>query len=91
MEAYTCFDVESLERLHTKQLIVLLRSAWRDRREYREEVPYDVWMAQIANIRAVLSKRPHIPSKHESRELRKARKRSGTKRPTLITRPLGDS
>ncbi|MNE32958.1 hypothetical protein D3C80_1265960 [compost metagenome] len=61
-------------KLHTKQLLNLLRCYHRGYSPFEERIDFDV---ESKLVREELSKRPHIPNKTESRMIRQAAAKKG--------------
>ncbi len=79
------YEKSDLEKMGTRQLIRLLRcrdSYWQDpKSEWITVEAGDYWMRQVneAELREILSRRPHIPNKAERRDLINSMKKKSKK------------
>lgn len=85
-ERYTTEELESLNKLHTKQLLRKLRGIdvcseyCQDMSDRRNPECVKCWANHKYNreqLKAILATREHIPNKQESKALRKARIKKG--------------
>lgn len=69
--------MEILKSRHTKQLLDLLQSCRRCNGHYDMIGDNSPYMVTTAQVKAELATREHVPTKQESKEIRKAKKKAG--------------